>query len=415
MDAYCPRAVRCAPNLLPVLGTLAYSAFTHGVMSKWNFILRTIPDIQTNLLPLEDTIQKCFLPSITGQNPFGQQLRSLMALPARAGGIGLKSPASESTAQYKTSRKITRLLVELVLQQSQSLPPETYLKQSEQKSQVRASNRQAEEAAISNVVPNLPSTLKKVVEISREKGASSWLTVLPIEEHGFSLHKRDFRDALCLRYGWPPPMTPSHCVCNQRFTIEHTLSCPHGGLPSIRHNEIRNITAHLMSEVCHNVGIEPTLQPLSGETMNHRTSNITDGARLDVKAQGFWGCERQCAFFDVRVFNPFAHSYHNVTLANCYKRNEQEKRRAYDQRVREIEHGCFSPLVFSVAGRYGALCSNDIQETGDHDIDEVPPTTVQPNYQLAEMQTKLLTPLLCHHVHPWIALLSRSPCTPNPE
>ena len=163
----------------------SYSAFTHGVMSKWNFILRTIPDIQTNLLPLEDTIQKCFLPSITGQNPFGQQLRRLMALPARAGGIGLKSPASESTAQYKTSRKITRPLVELVLQQSQSLPPETYLEQREQKSQVRASNRQAEEAAISNVVPNLPSTLKKAVEISREKGASSWLTVLPSRNTGF--------------------------------------------------------------------------------------------------------------------------------------------------------------------------------------------------------------------------------------
>ena len=30
--------------------------------------------------------------------------------------------------------------------------------------------------------------------------------------------------------------------------------------------------------------------------------------------------------------------------------NELEKRRAYDERVREIEHGSFSPLVFSTAG-----------------------------------------------------------------
>ena len=331
----------------------AYAAFTNGVMSKWNFVLRTIPNIQNSLQPLEDIIQRRFLPTITGQNHFSQQLRSLMALPARTGGIGIRNPVSEATAQHKASLKITRQLVELILKQSKTLPPETFLKQREQKLEVRASNRQAQETATSHTIPILPTTLKKAVEMSREKGASSWLTVLPIEEHGFTLHKRDFRDTLCLRYGWPPPLTPSHCVCNKRFTLEHTLSCPHGGFPSIRHNEIRNITAHLMSEVCHKVGIEPTLQPLSGETISYQTANSTDGARLDVKAQGFWGCETQCAFFDVRVFNPLAHSYHNTSLANSYRKNEQEKCRAYDQRVREVEHGCFSPLVFSVAGGMG--------------------------------------------------------------
>ena len=142
-------------------------------------------------------------------------------------------------------------------------------------------------------------------------------------------------------------------MCNKRFTLEHILSCPHGGFPSIRHNEIRNITAHHMSEVCHNVGIEPPLQPLSGETMSYQSANSTDGARLDVKAQGFWGCETQCSFFDVKVFNPLAQSYHNTALANSYRKNEQEKRRAYDQRVREVEHSCFSPLVFSVSGGMG--------------------------------------------------------------
>ena len=30
-----------------------------------------------------------------------------------------------------------------------------------------------------------------------------------------------------------------------------------------------------------------------------------------------------------------------------------EKRRAYEERVREIEHGCFTPLVFSTAGGMG--------------------------------------------------------------
>ena len=59
---------------------------------------------------------------------------------------------------------------------------------------------------------------------------------------------------------------------------------------------------------------------------------------------------RQRAFFDIRVFNPHAPSYRNKSPMQCYKLNEQEKKRAYEERVREIEHGSFAPLVFSTSG-----------------------------------------------------------------
>ena len=39
----------------------------------------------------------------------------------------------------------------------------------------------------------------------------------------------------------------------------------------------------------------------------------------------------------------------------CYKLNEQEKKRAYEERVREIEHGSFVPLVFSILGGTGPI------------------------------------------------------------
>jgi hypothetical protein len=139
--------------------------------------------------------------------------------------------------------------------------------------------------------------------------------------------------------------------------VEHALSCSYGGFPSIRHNELRDITAELMSEVCHNVGAEPSLQPITNEHLIHRTANKEDGARLDVAADSFWGNDRQRAFFDIRVFNPLAPSYQNTPLAQCYRRNEQEKKRAYDQRVREIEHGSFSPLVFSATGGMGTVAT----------------------------------------------------------
>ena len=192
---------------------------------------------------------------------------------------------------------------------------------------------------------------------SSEKGTSSWLSTLPIEEHGFALHKGAFRDALCLQYGWCPPHLPSQCVCGAKFTVEHSLNCPRGGFPSIRHNEIRDVTADLLSEVCHNVGIEPSLQPVTGENLSYRSANREDGARLDVVAESFWGRNRQRAFFDVRVFNPFAQSLRNTPLPQCYRQNELQKKRAYDQRVREIERGSFSALVFSTTGGMGTTAT----------------------------------------------------------
>ena len=62
-----------------------------------------------------------------------------------------------------------------------------------------------------------------------------------------------------------------------------------------------------MKNVCHNVVTEPTLLSLSGELLQLSSAITTDDARLDIRADGFWDCRQQHAFFDVRVFNPIAH------------------------------------------------------------------------------------------------------------
>lgn len=53
---------------------------------------------------------------------------------------------------------------------------------------------------------------------------------------------------------------------------------------------------------------------------------------------------------DVKVVNPLSETYRSCSLDAVYKRAEEEKKRKYDQRVRDIEHGSFSPLVFSTGG-----------------------------------------------------------------
>ena len=59
--------------------------------------------------------------------------------------------------------------------------------------------------------------------------------------------------------------------------------------------------------------------------------------------------------FDYR--KAFALSNRRLTLASCYRLHEREKRSEYDQRVREIEHGTFTPLVFSAAGGMGTAAT----------------------------------------------------------
>ena len=48
----------------------------------------------------------------------------------------------------------------------------------------------------------------------------------------------------------------------------------------------------------------------------------------------------------------------NSPLSTCHKINEADKRRNYDERVREVEHGSFTPLIVSTAGVMSPAASN---------------------------------------------------------
>ena len=132
------------------------------------------------------------------------------------------------------------------------------------------------------------------------------------------------------------------------------MVCQHGGLTFVRHNDLRDITAGLLSRVCSDVATEPPLQPLSGEVITPKSANRQDDARADIHARGFWG-RRQSAFLDVRVFHPNAPSYRNYSIPShsVYRRHELQKKREYGERVREVEQASFTPLAFSTTGGMG--------------------------------------------------------------
>ena len=133
------------------------------------------------------------------------------------------------------------------------------------------------------------------------------------------------------------------------------MNCKKGGFVTIRHNDLRDHTVKILSEVCYDTEIERRPVPLSGEDLSNRTANRSNEARLDVRARGFWERGQQ-AFFDLRVFYPNACRSLNKSLQHCHTINENEKKRAYNERVLQVDHDTFTPLVFSIYGSMGREC-----------------------------------------------------------
>ena len=256
----------------------AYSAFTHGMFSRWTFF-RTCPISDSHLSLLEDIIHSHFIPALTGQGPPCCVDRKWLALPIRHGGMGLVNPCTFSLHQSMSSASITQPLVNLLLSRSSSISMEVPEETQALKKEIRqAYNREVQNLELS-VHEHLTVDCQCLFDIACEKGAFSWLSVLPLCDQSF---KGAFRDAVCIQYGWRPSLLPTTCVYDSPFSVEHALSCPYGGFPALWHNELRDTTASLMKEIYHNVCVEPSLQPFSGESFNLNTASRDPGARLDV-------------------------------------------------------------------------------------------------------------------------------------
>ena len=105
--------------------------------------------------------------------------------------------------------------------------------------------------------------------MAAEKGASTWLTVIPLKEMGFNLNKRQFREALRFRSSnWPFSDIPPKCVCGEEYSVEHAVICKRGGFIIQRNDKLWNLEAVLLSSVCIDVEIEPLLQEISNEQLS---------------------------------------------------------------------------------------------------------------------------------------------------
>ena len=325
----------------------AYTGFTSGFKHKMTYYIRTIPNIASNLKVFDDKINTDFIPAITEGHQCTPRERSLLSLPVRLGGMGIPIFSETCGNEFNNSVRVTKQLTENIKRQIGD-----YNIDREQEKQIEREIKKERRDQQENLLEELRKSFTKeelrANDLAQMKGSSAWLTALPLEAEDYSLTKRVFFDAVNDRYRWELKRLPLKCVCGERFTTEHAMQCQNGGFIHKRHDRIRDAIAKLLNEVAYDVKVEPPLEPLTGESLLS-TANTDKEARLDIAARGFWE-DGGMAFLDIRVFNPFAKTHLNSKLSAAFERNETEKKTSYNQRVIEIEHGSFTPIVFSAYG-----------------------------------------------------------------
>ena len=329
----------------------ALSSYNTGMSQRWKFLQRTVSDIGHLFQPLEDEIRNVLIPALCGRDVSDME-RRILALPYRLGGMGILNPTQTAQREFDTSKVVTANLSEIIQRQELSLATLDRDNVKEQKAEMRRQNEELLKQEFELIQATLDAKSKRLIQAAQEKGASAWLSALPIKRLGYVVNKQEFHDAVALRYGWAIQDMPRNCGCGKANSIDHVLTCKTGGYVNMRHNALRNTEASLMREVCKDVSIEPGLIPTVAERV---VAIAEDGARLDVAARGVWSMYEK-AFFDVVVAHPNADSHLGKSLSALYNEKEKLKKRKYNDRVINVEKATFTPLVFTTTGGMGQEC-----------------------------------------------------------
>ena len=183
-----------------------YAAFAFGLRHKRTYFMRTLPNIEDLLEPLERAISDVLILSLKEHNCSVAE-RKLLALPARLGGLGMTNPSESVESEYSASIKMSAPLVEKIMAQSHEIPDDADVRRLMHA--VRKEKDDDLKGKLEELKVSLPLRTQRAVDLASEKGASSWLTAVPLKDMNFDLSKREFRDALRLRYDWPIPDGPS--------------------------------------------------------------------------------------------------------------------------------------------------------------------------------------------------------------
>ena len=111
--------------------------------------------------------------------------------------------------------------------------------------------------------------------------------------------------------------------------------------------------AEMMTEVCHNVQVEPALIPVDDDSIfATKTTTTGERSRPDVAGVGVWGPYEK-TFLDIMITHPNCPSYINKPIEKVYESHERTKKYKYNERIIQVEKGTFTPIIGSTFGGWG--------------------------------------------------------------
>ena len=172
----------------------SYCAYIHSLSSRWTFLSHTIADIADLLQPPEEASLLVIHPAQVWRGIYWPSQSTWVVWDWLTRYLHLTCPqcifATNITSSFYHCKPRS---------ESNTVDICSVIKI---KASIRQSNQKHWLLQCRNVYDHLSPQLKCYVDLTKEKGASSWLSVLPLDDHGLPLHKGAFGDAICLCYGW---------------------------------------------------------------------------------------------------------------------------------------------------------------------------------------------------------------------
>ena len=117
--------------------------------------------------------------------------------------------------ELQSSLLVTSSLKDHILNQDREYGHNIITDQLQKKATINRLNRGRSVREADDLYSQLPDSLQRAVNLAKEKGASTWLTVLPLTDHGFALHKS--------MMPWPCDMAGPHPNCPPNVIVATVL------------------------------------------------------------------------------------------------------------------------------------------------------------------------------------------------
>ena len=138
----------------------AYSAFTQGILSQYNYFMRTIPEMHKFIKDVDDVTRLELLPALLN-SVVPKVDRQLYSLSLRHGGLGILVLFEVAESQLEASQAITLPLLTIMITQGNTLPNKTEVNEIKRKIINEQETRNFEQA-LKLEQDQTPHTLKAI-------------------------------------------------------------------------------------------------------------------------------------------------------------------------------------------------------------------------------------------------------------